>query len=201
MAKNYKQVYQFRIFLRDVEPPVWRRIQVPETYTFWDLHVAIQDSMGWLDCHLHEFDIRQPAFGKEVRIGIPDDDAMSGAEILPGWEQHISDYFNPDSRTAAYCYDFGDSWEHVITLEKIVSREKGKRYPVCLAGERACPPEDSGGPPGYMELLEILADPDDEEHARRLEWVGEDFNPEGFSPDEVYFDNPDKRRLESMLFD
>jgi hypothetical protein len=200
VAKNYKQVYQFRIFLRDVEPPVWRRIQVPETYSFWDLHVAIQDSMGWFDGHLHEFVVKH-TFGKEARIGIPDEDTMSGDEILTGWEQGIADYFNPDCRTAEYCYDFGDNWEHIITFEKIVPREKGKRYPMCITGERACPPEDSGDPIGYMELLETLADPDDEEHAEKLEWVGEDFDPEDFDPDEVEFDNPDKRRLESMLFD
>ena len=106
MKKKFNRVYQFRITLKDIKPTVWRRIQVPETYTFWDLHVAIQDVMGWFDCHLHQFKILEPMTNTKVDIGIPDEDD-DYYEILPGWRQKILDYFSPDNKTADYIYDFG----------------------------------------------------------------------------------------------
>ena len=85
MKKDFKNVYQFKITLQETKPPIWRRIQVPETYTFWDLHIAIQDAMGWNDYHLHEFDVKKPGLRNEVRIGIPERDLDT--EFLPGWKQ------------------------------------------------------------------------------------------------------------------
>jgi len=112
MKKKFNQVYQFKITLRDVKPPVWRRIQVPETYTFWDLHVAIQDAMGWEDAHLHEFEMRHPFEGEKVRIGIPDNDHISFVEIIPERKEKIADWFSMDNIVAEYTYDFGDNWKH-----------------------------------------------------------------------------------------
>ena len=106
MKKKFSQVYQFKITLKDTKPPVWRRIQVPETYTFWDLHIAIQDVMGWLDYHLHEFELINPRTGLNVEIGFPDDEF--GKKILAGWSQKIADYFNMENSMANYVYDFGD---------------------------------------------------------------------------------------------
>ena len=191
MKKKFDQVYQFKITLRDIKPPIWRRIQVPETYTFWDLHVAIQDAMGWSDYHLHEFEIAAPSTDLKVNIGIPDEDF--GREILPGWKQKIADYFSIENRSADYTYDFGDNWEHTIKLEKIFPRDKNIDYPICIAGKRACPPEDCGGIWGYENFLEIISDPDNEEYEDMIEWVGE-FDPEHFDVKEVSFDDPDKRR-------
>ncbi|MBS1234851.1 MAG: plasmid pRiA4b family protein, partial [Nitrospirae bacterium] len=96
MKKKFSRIYQFNITLKNIKPPVWRRIQVPETFTFWDLHVAIQDVMGWFDSHLHQFKINEPLSSAKVEIGIPDeqDDYY---EILPGWKQKIADYFSPDN--------------------------------------------------------------------------------------------------------
>jgi len=139
MKKKFDQVYQFKIALKGVKPPIWRRIQVAETYTFWDIHVAIQDVMGWLDCHLHESEMVNPSTGLKVNIGSPDEDF--GREVLPGWKQKIADYFSAENRSADYVYDFGDSWEHKIQLEKILPREKNINYPICIKGKRACPPE------------------------------------------------------------
>ena len=83
MKKKYNQVYQFKITLKGTKPPIWRRILVPETYTFWDLHVAIQDAMGWDDYHLHEFTLLSPKTGRKVKIGIPsDEDADFGWKVL-----------------------------------------------------------------------------------------------------------------------
>jgi len=192
MKKKFDQVYQFKITLRDIKPPIWRRIQVPETYTFWDLHVAIQDAMGWSDYHLYEFEMVDPSTGLKVNIGIPDEDF--GREILPGWKQKIADYFSVENRSADYTYDFGDNWEHIIKLEKILPRDKNIDYPICIAGKRACPPEDCGGIWGYENFLEIINDPDNEEYEDMIEWVGGEFDPEHFDVKEVSFDDPDKRR-------
>jgi len=192
MTKKFNQVYQFKITLKGVRPPIWRRIQVAETYTFWDLHVAIQDVMGWLDYHLHEFEMVNPSTDLKVNIGSPDEDF--GREVLPEWKQKIADYFSMENRSADYVYDFGDNWEHKIQLEKILPREKNINYPICIKGKRACPPEDCGGIWGYEDFLEIITDPNHEEYEEMLEWVGGEFDPEHFDVKEVHFDDPDKRR-------
>jgi hypothetical protein len=93
VKRKYEHVYQFKIALEGIEPPVWRRIQVPRTYTFWDLHVAIQDSMGWRDSHLHQFTIKNPSTGVMDLIGIPDEDLQEELEVLPGWKKKVADYF------------------------------------------------------------------------------------------------------------
>jgi hypothetical protein len=93
-VKASGEVYEFRVVLLEVAPPIWRTIQVPGTYSFWDLHVALQDSMGWLDYHLHLFRVSRPGTDDAVQIGIPDEDAFEGDEpILPGWEVPIARYF------------------------------------------------------------------------------------------------------------
>lgn len=193
-----KQIYQFKITLKDIEPPIWRRIHVPETYTFWDLHVAIQDVMGWLDYHLHEFEMIHPATGMTVNIGIPDEDFDLDTEILPGWKQKIADYFSIENSKAEYIYDFGDNWIHEIKLEKILPQERGIKYPLCIDGKRACPPEDCGGTWGYENFLKIIMDPRHERYEELLEWVGGEFDPEHFDVREVHFDNP-KKRLKMVL--
>ncbi len=193
MKTDYIQVYQFKVALNGIRPPIWRRIQVPSNYTFWDLHIAIQDAMGWWDSHLHEFDVHNPSSGGQERIGIPVEDYDSGDEVIPGWNRNISQYFSLENPKAGYVYDFGDDWEHTLTLEKILPREKGRQYPVCVKGKRACPPEDCGGIWGYQELLEIIADPEHEEYDEMMEWVGEAFDPEAFDAKSIEFDDPRER--------
>lgn len=194
MRKKCGGVYQFRIALKGIEPPVWRRIQLPETYSFWDLHVAIQDSMGWQDYHLHEFEMVRPGTKKKARIGIPDEeDAMFGGRVLAGWNQKVSDWFSSDNPVAQYKYDFGDGWVHEVGLEKIFEREEGVRYPACVDGKRACPPEDCGGVHGYCNLLRSLNDTDDPQHDNLKEWVGGSFDPDAFNASRIQFDDPDKR--------
>jgi hypothetical protein len=191
MKKKFDQVYQFKITLIGIRPPIWRRIQVPETYTFWDLHVAIQDVMGWLDYHLHEFEILNPANGLRVTIGLPDEEFPK--RNLRDWAQKIANYFSLENPSADYIYDFGDYWHHKIQLEKILPREKNVSYPVCIKGKRAGPPEDCGGIGGYENLMEIIKDPEHEEHDETIEWVGKEFDPEYFDPKEVNFDDPAAR--------
>jgi len=194
MKKKYDQVYQFKITLKGTKPPIWRRIQVPETYTFWDLHVAIQDAMGWDDYHLHEFTLLSPKTGRKVKIGIPsDEDVDYGWEVLAEWNQKIAHYFSSENSKADYVYDFGDGWEHSIKLEKILPRETGVAYPRCIDGRGACPPEDCGGIGGYAEFLEAIGDPANELHEDMLDWVGGSFDPDDFDPNDVEFEDPDSR--------
>lgn len=198
MANIFKNIYEFKITLMGINPPIWRQIQVPENYTFWDLHVAIQDSMGWTDSHLHEFEIVNPATSRQEAFGIPVESFDEDRDVLPGWEHKIASYFSMDNPVATYLYDFGDDWRHTVRLEKILAREKNRRYPVCIDGKRACPPEDCGGVWGYKEFLKAVTDPAHDEHEQTLEWVGGSFDPEYFDPKNVRFDNP-KERLKNAL--
>lgn len=191
MKKKFERIYQFKITLKGIEPSIWRRIHVPETYSFWDLHVAVQDAMGWQDGHLHDFAVLNPHTRKKERIGIPDEDFE--LETLPGWELNISDYISIKNSTATYVYDYGGNWEHVIKFKKILPRDNETKYPRCIDGKRACPPEDCGGVYGYQEFLEAIMDPGHEEHEDMLSWAGEDFEPEVFDPHKVRFDDPKKR--------
>lgn len=193
MKRKYTQVYQFKITLVGIKPQIWRRIQVPKTYNFWDLHVAIQDVMEWDDYHLHEFLITKPSTGKKVRIGIPDDDFDWGVIYEPGWKLKIADFFTMENQKASYKYDFGDNWRHTIKLEKILPRDENIKYPICTAGERATPPEDCGGVWGYEDLLKAINNPNHKEYKNMINWVGEDFDSEYFDLKEVKFDDPDKR--------
>lgn len=185
------QILRFKIQLREIRPAIWRRIEVPASYTFWDLHVAIQDAMGWLDSHLHAFRIKDRTGWAEAVIGIPESE--ENPDLLPGWRIRVVDYLGEAGMRARYEYDFGDDWQHDLTLEAILPRQTRTKYPRCLAGARACPPEDCGGPHGYARLLEMLADPADPERAEMLAWLGGPFDPKAFDPREVRFDNPKKR--------
>ena len=216
-------VLQLKVTLRRIKPPVWRRILVPSSYTFWDLHVAIQDAMGWMDGHLHDFYLKPKWSSRPLSIGIPSDEdedpgidsmlsnpALQGLhpavaanilaesnypERLAGWDVPVVRFLTLEQRKILYCYDFGDGWEHDILLEKVLPIERGTKLelPQCTAGRRACPPEDCGGEPGYLNLLEVLADPKHEEHESMLEWVGGHYDPAAFDPADVTFDDPRER--------
>lgn len=200
MTRN-AQILRVKIALRDVDPPIWRRIEIPATGTFWDLHVAIQNAMGWEDAHLHAFQVRNPETGAVDEIGIPSEDedlADPTVEILPDWVTPLRAYWTRPGDRAEYLYDFGDDWQHEITLEAIGSREGKTTYPRCLDGARACPPEDCGGPWGYMDTLARRADPKHPEYEETIRWLGEGFDPEAFDPRAVRFDSPKRRLQETM---
>ena len=197
--KNW--VLQFRVELEEILPVIWRRILVPSDYNFWDLHVAIQDAMGWMDCHLHHFEIKAKHKRTEERIGIPDMERCADdlPEVYPGWEIPVVSRFNDLGIAARYLYDYGDSWVHTVKLEGYLCRDKGTEYPICLDGDRACPPEDCGGARGYYELLEMLSDPDDEEYEDTRTWVGKAWHPEKFDRGTVEFWDPYKRWRRAFL--
>lgn len=190
MTTKNQNVYQFKITLKEIQPKIWWRIQVPAYYRFWDFHVAIQDAMRWLDYHLNQFEIINPKTGDKELIGIPDDEDFES--IIPEEKVKISKYFLFPKDKANYEYDFGDWWVHEIVLEKILPAVIGNKYPQCIEGARACPPEDCGGVWGYEELLEVISNPKHEEYKERMEWLGGKYNPEDFDPNSVSFDNPKK---------
>lgn len=166
-------VFQLKISLKAIEPPIWRRVQVRGSILLPGLHAVIQKAMGWQNAHLHEFVVR------DVRYGEPEPDE-------PHYEVEAERNFS--LREVAplvgmrfeYVYDLGDGWLHDVLVEQIDLPAEPLRSPVCLGGERACPPEDCGGFGGYEDLLEILRDPDHPEYEVRLDWLGGSFDPEAF---------------------
>jgi hypothetical protein len=193
MAAQMPNIYQFKITLKRTKPKIWRRIQVLEDSTFRNLHVAIQHAMGWSSAegnyHLHQFEMLNPETLKKDIIGIPE--SYSAYEddfsFINEKKVKIAKYYSLTNKKANYEYDFGDGWQHEILLEKILPAVTNSMYPKCIAGRRACPPEDCGGVRGYEELLEIVADPNHEEHNERMEWLemlgySNPFKPEVFDP-------------------
>ena len=167
--------YQIKITLRGIDPPIWRRVLVPSTFTLFELHGVIQIAMGWADCHLHDFTINRR------RYALPSDEDFD--EPTDEERTRLGEVIRAGSKFA-YQYDFGDSWEHAIVVEKIAD-DVEIDSPLCVSGARACPPEDSGGAWGYIEKLGALANPDDDEENGYLrEWMG-DFDPERFNKDSV----------------
>ena len=191
---THERIFQFKVSLLGITPLIWRQIQVPESYSLWSLHVAIQDAMGWKDYHLHLFQVDNPVTGYAESIGIPDNEGfIDDPPTLPGWELAIADYFTQPGSSAKYEYDFGDDWQHKVLFENILPREEHLDYPQCLAGAQACPPENCGGVHGFTELLEALRNPAHEEHQTMVEWIGTEYDPNAFNPEDVHFADPQER--------
>jgi hypothetical protein len=194
-------VHRFKITLDHIQPPIWRRVEVASDATFWDLHCALNDAMGWEDEHLHAFRIGRKR--DAIEIGIPEDDPLFGdaAAMEAGWDVPVARHFAKEGARCIYEYDFGDGWTHTVVLEAIAPREAKTQYPRCTHGARACPPEDCGGFPGYQRILALLAgskDDDGEEDADELlDWLGDDFDPEAFDARKVRFTSA-ARRLKSV---
>ncbi len=175
-----RQVYQFRVELSGTQPPIWRRIQV-EDCTLEALHLAIQGAMGWDDSHLYEFDVRGVCYTSRPPVNHPlgwvgDDDLDSE----DAGSVRITELMPSNHRLQLrYVYDFGDSWEHVVKFEQILNATPGTRYPLCIDGARACPPEDCGGLYGYFDFVAAITDPRHEQHEEMLDWHGP-YNPEAF---------------------
>ncbi|MGA7965646.1 MAG: plasmid pRiA4b ORF-3 family protein [Gammaproteobacteria bacterium] len=167
-------VYQIKVVLRHIRPPIWRRLQVPADITLGELHDILQIAMGWEEAHLHQFIVNGECYGTL--------DSEFLTDLQDESRYRLSDLAGKGGRLA-YEYDFGDGWMHELKIEKTLAAEPGKHYPLCLAGERACPPEDCGGLPGYERLLAVLADPQHTEHEDMLDWIGDEaFDPEAFDP-------------------
>jgi hypothetical protein len=171
------QIYELKVELLDVEPSIWRRLLVTGGITLGQLHEVIQKAMGWSNSHLHQFVVGAHRYS---------DPQFELQESRNEYRYQLSKLAPRVTNTIAYQYDFGDGWEHQIRVERIVADDE--RYPgkpVCLEGARRCPPEDCGGPWGYQDFLEAIADKEHEEHEEMLEWIGGSFDPEYFDLDEV----------------
>lgn len=178
-TKSPALVYQLKITLRNIRPPIWRRVLAKDC-TLARLHDLIQIAMGWEDYHLHEFEV-----GGE-RYGLPEqwEDDFFG-EVGSSRKVKLSHLVEQGVKKFGYQYDMGDSWWHTVLIEKTVPAEPGAKYSRCVAGARACPPEDCGGPWGYGDFVEAIRDPKHPDHADRLEWVGGEFDPEAFDVEAV----------------
>jgi hypothetical protein len=175
MAKKDRLLYQLKATLRDIDPLIWRRIQVWEDTTLGQLHHILQIVMGWEDYHLHEFVIGRHCYS----IPNPDDDLYE-RKVIDERRQRLLTVLPRVGTVFEYLYDFGDSWHHDLLLEAILLPESAEKYPRCIAGDRRCPPEDVGGRVGFEEYLEALTDPQHEEHENWLRWRGP-FDPNAFS--------------------
>ena len=175
------EVFQLKVTLLGTKPPIWRRLLVPATLTLAQLHDLLQTAMGWQDCHLHEFSAGERLFGKPN----PEDRLMGMPPVENERTVRLSSLLGRIGAKVRYTYDMGDGWEHNIVLEKRLSADPGTAYPVCTGGKRACPPEDCGGIGGFYNLLDAVSDPTHEEHDELLDWVGEDYDPDAFSIDQI----------------
>ena len=164
-----ERLYQFKITLCESDPVIWRRIQVKEC-SLERLHEHIQLAMGWTNSHLHQFEIGSERFGNPEYL----DDSCEGFHCVDAAATKLDDIMPKDGSRFSfkYEYDFGDSWHHEVLFEGCLQSVNGKRYPVCVEGERACPPEDVAGVWGYADFLEAIGDPRHEQYNDFMEWAG-----------------------------
>ncbi|MEI8352069.1 MAG: plasmid pRiA4b ORF-3 family protein [bacterium] len=173
---------QFKVTLRDIKPPIWRRVVLPDNCSLGQLHDVIQVAMGWHNCHMHTFRIdgvfyssKQMAEMDDMGMGMERDDLTLLRNIA-----------GRPKLKFIYEYDLGDSWVHEIVVEKILPIDPLVKHPICLAGARACPPEDCGSIPGYCDILAALkASKKTAEQKELIEWLEGDFDPEHFDITEV----------------
>lgn len=176
------RIYQIKIRLKGIKPPIWRRIQTRDC-TLDKLHEQIQTVLGWTNSHLHCFRIDGRLYGDPLLmeedfegLGYIDSTVATLSKIVPKSGQRF--FFE-------YEYDFGDSWRHEVLFEGCLRCDPGQRYPLCLEGERACPPEDVGGISGYRTFLRAVTDPEHRRHQKNLVWAGGSFDPEAFDPEKA----------------
>ena len=163
-------IARLRIKLDDVEPAVVRRVEVPLTIRLDRLHLVLQAAMGWTNSHLYEIRARDVGWGRP--------DPYFGDGPLDASKARLVDVLEDvGARSLKYLYDFGDGWEHSVRIERITDAMPGIAYPRLLEAAGRCPPEDVGGPWGYREFLDAIADPNHQEHAERLQWIGGPFDP------------------------
>ena len=157
---------EFKIQIRGIsKPPVWRKLKVPDNFSFHNFHLAIQNAFGWYNCHLYEFSLN--GYDDDFSIQYPHPD-NEGFEI-DSRKKKLNTVFKYPGDQLIYIYDFGDDWTHKIVLEKVIKDKVVK--PSCIGGKGKCPPEDIGGVPGYQDFLQLGNDPENPEYIEMLEWM------------------------------
>jgi hypothetical protein len=175
VAVKGKAVYQIKITIENVQPSIWRRVQVLSDCTLAQLHRVIRAVMAWEDYHLHQFTIKRRVYS------VPGpEDADYERKVIDERRVRLSKVVSQVGTRFDYHYDFGDNWHHDLLLEAILMPDPSIQYPVCVAGARNSPPEDCGGPFGYAKFLEAIRDPRHKEHELLLEWIGGHFDSELF---------------------
>ncbi|MCC5915676.1 MAG: plasmid pRiA4b ORF-3 family protein [Balneolaceae bacterium] len=172
------KAYQIRLELAGSKPKIWRKLIIPADMLLSDLHKVIQTTMGWTNSHLHHF------IKGRVFLEPPIDDDFLDSVGIDYTGYTVDNLLEKKNDKIRYEYDFGDGWEHIITLEKVVNNVDGE-LPVCTGGALNCPPEDVGGIWGFQEFKKALKNPSHPEHEEYKEWVGEHYDPEYFDLDEV----------------
>ncbi|MBK5942076.1 plasmid pRiA4b ORF-3 family protein [Halochromatium roseum] len=178
MVQESRKIYQLKVTLKQTKPPIWRRVLVLNRTPLADLHEILQTLMGWTDSHLHQFIVEGQYYGAPS----PYDDFM---EMADERQYRLDQLLKKEKASMIYEYDFGDGWNHKITLEKILPFDQAQRLPQCLKGKGACPPEDVGGVWGYYAFLDALANPEHPEHDELKEWIGGDFDPDELDLDDI----------------
>jgi len=175
--------YHLKITLEGTKPPIWRRLQVPGNASLGWLHAVIQVAMGWTNSHLHRFNVGTRQYSD---LSFDLDEYEESPRTLDENAVTLLD-IAPRAKTAfTYSYDFGDSWGHRITVEKILDPDpSAARLVQCLDGKRSCPPEDCGGVWGYADLLKVIRNPKHEEYESMMEWLGSGFDPEAFDRERI----------------
>ena len=176
-TKNRDKTYQIKITLRYSNPPIWRRLILPGNTTLAKLHQIIQVAMGWTEIHLHLFIIKNEQYSDPFDIDL--------FPVKNERKYRLSDVAQRKGSRFLYEYDFGDSWKHEILIEKITREEEPPNHARCIAGERACPPEDVGGIGGYARFLAAIKDPTHKEHEFYKDWLGKEFDPEAFDLERI----------------
>lgn len=175
-----EKAIQFKVALRYIRPPIWRRVVLPDNFTLGQLHDVIQIAMGWQNCHMHAFRFGDVHYTSQQASEMGEMDMENEETVF------LSRVVTRAKQKFIYEYDFGDSWEHEVVAEKILPIDPPAKYPVCLDGARACPPEDCGSFPGYFDILEALKAPKKtEEQEESLEWLADDYDPERFDLEAV----------------
>lgn len=182
LNKKQRKIYQFKITLEDIRPPIWRRIQVKSDITLHRLSSTILIAMGWGGGHLHQFEIDGKFYG------IPDDDFDSEKDMRDEHGFQLNDLKKEALKAFIFEYDFGDGWRHAVQLEDVLEPAQGQKYPCCISGARSCPPDDCGGAPGYEEFLKAIRNPKHPEHKDMIKWIGGSYDPEAFCLGTVNFD-------------
>ncbi len=192
LLNQFRHVYQLKIVLKDTKPPIWRRIQVPDNYSFKDLHVTIQDVMDWLVYagSSYEFRIAEPSTGLVETIAC----SCFGFSEYAGIHEpvkRIADYFSPRNAKASYTSKHESTWDFTIELEEILVADKFEIYPTCIKGRRASPPENCGGAKKYQEMLKTISESKSRKSGKALKLhqgvLDDDFDPNYFDRDNVFF--------------
>lgn len=170
------KVFQLKITIKESKPPIWRRILIHPDTLLVDVHRILQSTMGWTNSHLHLFSDGMFSYApKEFEV----EDTKNSRTVK------LSRLINREEDRMTYEYDFGDGWEHVIILEKIIEVDEKEHIPRCIGGKRHCPPEDVGGVWGYEDFLKTLSNPKDPDYEDMMLWSGGEFDPDFFDPDEI----------------